>query len=473
MKLASGLVSLLLFMNIIMLFFHYQVYSSSLNENESAFSYSQEVSVTYRDQRFFIQHKFNQLPENEMMITWPLQSENRACFIENGDSCTRLAEDLHVFKEGENAEQHISYEIPVKDPLTQQRLWKGVFATLSGGSVSQSMVHVTDVTKSKGLWLTGLPAIGKESLSLVDYKLFNGKGGVTDLCWQQSDYPAVFKDHQLSIYADQPLSDETKNTLKEVNLADSKHVAVIVNSEAIDLQANRFVFIPAIDVSTLKDDIILKSVQSSYSFSANTTHSVEVISSFLTNQTIGSEKSKRMYDELMTYMTTSQIEEWIIQLQRLKSEAVSPKLLDEVLTKTLNQKTSFFEFNELLGDKQFPLLFEDTRTVYINELEQKDMKVIFNDGRVLYSIEPMLSLLGYTMDKVKNGYYIKNAARSFRFPMIEPFYVFNERRYEVLSQPIEELADAYYIEESWLIRLFLVDIQKEEGRINITPSALF
>lgn len=473
MKLASGLVSLLLFMNIIMLFFQYQVYSTSLNEKESAFSYSQEVSVTYRDQRFFIHHKFTKLPKTEMTITWPLHSENRACFIENGDSCTRLAEDLHAFEEGEHAEQHISYEIPVKDALTQQRLWKGVFATLSGGSVSHSMVHVTDVTKSNGLWLTGLPAIGKESLSLVDYKLFNGKGGVTDLYWQQDDYPAVFKDHQLSIYADQPLTEETKNTFKDINLADSKHVAVIVNNQASDLQANRFVFIPALEAPTVKNDIILKSVQSSYSFSANTTHSIEVIASFLTNQTIGSEKSKRMYDELMTYMTTSQIEEWINQLKLLKSEAVSPKLLDEVLTKTLNQKTSFFELNEQLGDKQFPLLFEDTRTVYMNELEQKNMKVIFNDGRVLYSVEPMMSLLGYTMEKGKNGYYIKNAARSFRFPMIEPFYVFNERRYEVLSQPIEELAGAYYIEESWLIRLFLVDIQKEEGRINITPSALF
>jgi hypothetical protein len=56
---------------------------------------------------------------------------------------------------------------------------------------------------------------------------------------------------------------------------------------------------------------------------------------------------------------------------------------------------------------------------------------------------------------------------------MEPFYVFNERRYEVLSQPIEELAGDYYIEESWLVRLFLVDIQKEERRINITPSAQF
>ncbi|MET0786978.1 MAG: hypothetical protein ABWY25_09745 [Paenisporosarcina sp.] len=180
-----------------------------------------------------------------------------------------------------------------------------------------------------------------------------------------------------------------------------------------------------------------------------------------------------MYDELMTYMTTTQIEKWIDQLKQLKSQALSPILLDEVLTKTLNQKTSFFELNEELGEKHFPLLFEDTRPVYINELEQETMKVIFNDGRVLYSVEPMLSLLGYTLKKGENGYYIENAARAFRFPLIEPFYVFNERRYEVLSQPIEELGGKYYIEESWLIRLFLVDIQKEEGRINISPSALF
>ncbi|MET0786971.1 MAG: hypothetical protein ABWY25_09710, partial [Paenisporosarcina sp.] len=231
MKLTTSLVSLLLFMNIIMLFFQYQVYSSRLDDKESTFSYSQEVSVTYRESRFYVIHKFHQLPENKITITWPLQSENRACFIDNKDSCTRLAEDLHVFEEGEASEQQISYEIPAKEALTQPRMWKGVFASLLGGSVNNSMVHVTDVTKSHGLWLTGLPAIGKESLSLVDYKLFNGKGGVTDLYWQKDDYPAVYKDHLLSIYANQPLSDETKNILNEIKLADSNHVDVVVNHQ--------------------------------------------------------------------------------------------------------------------------------------------------------------------------------------------------------------------------------------------------
>jgi hypothetical protein len=460
-------------MNIMILFFQYQVYSSSLNEKESTFSYSQEISVTYRDNRFYIVHTFHQLPENEITITWPLQSENRACFMGNGDSCTRLVEDLHVFKEGKASEQQISYEIPVKDSLTQPRLFKGVFASLLDGSVDHSMVHVTDVTKSNGLWLTGLPAIGKESLSLVDYKLFNGDGGVSDLYWQKDDFPAVYKDHLLSIYSNQPISEATKKTLNEIKLADSNHVAVIVNNKTNEFQANRFVFIPTIALPNVKDDIILRSVQSGYSFSANATYSLEVMASFLTNQTIGSEKSMRMYDNLMTYMTTTQIDEWKDQLRQLKGQAISPKLLDSVLSKTLNQKTSFFELNEQLEEKHFPLLFEDTRTVYINELEQNTMKVIFNEGRVLYSVEPMLSLLGYTTEKGQNGYYIKNAARAFRFPMMEPFYVFNERRYEVLSQPIEELAGDYYIEESWLVRLFLVDIQKEERRINITPSAQF
>ena len=472
MKIAFSLFSLLLFMNTIILFFQYQVYSSSESEKQPSYNYAQEVNVTYRENRFFVRHHFLSLPNNELMISWPLYSENRACYVENAESCSRLTDDLKAFTDGKATTQTISYEIPVKEPLTDQQLWNGVFALLSGGTANASIIHLTDETKAGGMWLTGLPAIGKKSLSLVDYTLFNGKGVIGDLYWQKESLPAVFKNHQLSLYANKPLDEQKMLALSNTQFPDINHISVIENSSGKNLHGNRLVFIPSTDLPNFEEEILLRGVQSQYLLSADTTYSLETMASFITNRAVGSEKSKAMYESLITYMTKSQREAWIEKLQQLKGQAVSPQLLDDWLSNILNLKTSFFQLNEQ-SKERIPLLFEETRTVYINELEKQDMNIIFTNGRVLYTVEPMLSMFGYTMEHGANGFYIKNAARAFRFPMDEPFYVFNERRFDALSQPIEKIGESFYIEESWLIRLFYVDIQKEEKRINISPSALF
>ena len=71
------------------------------------------------------------------------------------------------------------------------------------------------------------------------------------------------------------------------------------------------------------------------------------------------------------------------------------------------------------------------------------------------------------------GLYVQNATRALRFPIKEPFYVLNEKRYDAFSEPFEKIGSVYYVEEAWLIRLFLLDIEKQGKRINITQSAFF
>lgn len=129
--------------------------------------------------------------------------------------------------------------------------------------------------------------------------------------------------------------------------------------------------------------------------------------------------------------------------------------------------------NEQSGAENFPLLFEDPRPVYINEQQQEEMKVLFKDGKVLYAAEQLLTSLGYTLNDTDKGLYVQNATRAFRFPIKEPFYVLNNKRYDALSEPFEVIASQLYIEEAWMIRLFLLNIEKQDKRINITQSALF
>lgn len=461
-------------MNTIILVLQYQVYSSDETEHNSSFTYTQEVNVTYREGRFVILHDFFSLPNETVTIDWPLYSENRICHMEGDVSCSRLSDDLITFEKGEASSQTISYEIPVQENLTDQQLWKDVFVLLSDGKAGSSVVHVTDETGVGGMWITGLPVIGKKTLSLVDYTLFNGTGAIGDLYWQKEVLPTVYKDQQLSLYSSQPIAEEVRQALITNNSPKiNHHISVIENRHGENLHANRLVFIPSANLPNFEEELIIRSVKGQYSFSENSTYSLETVASFLTNQAVGSQKSKAMYESLVAYMTKLQKEEWTKQLLDNKGQSISPELLDEWLTEVFSLKTSFFVMNEQSATELLPLLFEEARSIFINELEKKDMTIIFSNGRVLYSVKPMLSLLGYEMSESVNSLYVQNAARAFRFPLKERFYVFNERRYDALSPPIEKIGESYYIEESWLIRLFLIDIQKEENRITISPSTLF
>ena len=179
-----------------------------------------------------------------------------------------------------------------------------------------------------------------------------------------------------------------------------------------------------------------------------------------------------MYETITNYLTSEQRKKFQTALLNNKQQLTAAKF-DEILTDIINLKTSFFVLNEQAGAENFPLLFEDYRPVYINELQQEKMKVLFKDGKILYAAEPLLSNLGYTLNHTDKGLYVQNATRAFRFPIQEPFYVLNEKRYDALSEPFEDIGSQLYIEEAWMIRLFLVNIEKQEKRINITQSALF
>ena len=92
------------------------------------------------------------------------------------------------------------------------------------------------------------------------------------------------------------------------------------------------------------------------------------------------------------------------------------------------------------------------------------------DGQVLYSAVSILKALGYEAAEGKNGFYVNSETRAFRFPVEPGFYVFNQRRYNTVSEPVKKVAGEYFIEESWLQRLFKVELTKSNHRITITTT---
>ena len=53
------------------------------------------------------------------------------------------------------------------------------------------------------------------------------------------------------------------------------------------------------------------------------------------------------------------------------NKQLNAQKLDEILSETIDLKTSFFTLNMQNNAEHFPLLFEDSRNVYINELQTR------------------------------------------------------------------------------------------------------
>ena len=467
MKIAVSIFSFLGLLIVTVLFMQFQVYSDEVGSIEKGYNYSQEIEIVYHGDSLDIRQHFKNLPTEEISIQWPKNSVNPNCFIENEHSCARLSEDSSKFKEGETRAQSISYVIPLENGLQSGKLMKDVFATLKNGDVQFSTVHISAQPDVLGEWVTGLPLIGEQKLTLVNYTMFSGRGAVKDLFWQEGNFDLQHKTDVLSIYSKTALKPAFYEKLKNVNFLSDDYLAIINGTNVDGLDGYRMLFLPNITVSKLQQTVNISQLESMYEFGDSPHWIKELVASYLTGTVFGSEKTKEVAATITNQLTDAQLTEWVARLQDLEGKAMNPKVLDEQLSTILGASTMYVTMNATT-EGSYPFLFNDPREIFVNLHKQETIQVVLKDGEVLYSADSLLNALGYDVKTGENGYYVTSETRAFRFPHEPGFYVFNQRRYNTVSMPIKTVAGQYFIEEAWLQRLFLVELTKSDNRITIT-----
>lgn len=467
MKFALSFFSILVLIISGTLFFQYHAYSSDLETGIGDFHYSQEIEIVYRENSLDIRQHFKNLPNQKVKIKWPEKATNPSCFIENEKSCDRLSDEVSYFAKGETKSQSVSYIIPIEGGLKNKMLLQDVFATLINGEASYSIVHISTDSKINGQWITGLPLVGQQQLSLVNYTMFRGNGTVHDLYWQAGKLKVQEQTPVLSIYAQQAVPNDFLKSLENLQFLNDEHIAIIQEKSPVPVHDERLLFLPTLTAQAVEQEVILSQIKSQYTFVDSPEWLLEVVASYLVNDSIGGDKAKKIVKTLNDYMTDSQQQSWQDKLKKLGDDPISPNTMDEYLSQVLDAKTSYFTLNAALKNGTYPLLFEDSRDVYVNDVLKEDVHVILYEGQALYTADTLLPYLGYTVGEGKNGYYVNSEHRTFRFPKEPGFYVFNQRRYSTISEPIIKIADQYYVEEAWLQRLFLVELQKKEERIQV------
>lgn len=470
MKIAVSLFTALIVVIGAMLFMQYQVYSDQGTPTNEAYTYSQEIEITYRAGSLDIRHHFKNLPQDELEIVWPTAAVDPQCFLETEYSCARLSEDKTVFKAGENRSQSISYMIPIEGGLTAKKLMKNVFATLQNGDVKFSTVHISTDSGVSGQWVTGLPLIGQQSLALVNYSMFSGTGAVKDLYWQQDGLTLQKKTDVLSLYANGSIPAAISKLTDDLPELGGEHIAVIEGTTQRQ-EGYRMLFLPQLTADALKKEVIMKQVESMYDFGSSPLWLKHMVAMYLSGETFGTPRAQAVVEELNSQMSKEQLEDWGSRLENLAGDKITATVLDQELTAVLGTYTEFLSMNAG-AERTYPFVFNDQRDVYVGEAAMKDVDVLLHEGKILYTADSLLRGLGYTTSVGPNGYYVNSETRVFRFPQAEyGFYVFNQRRYNTTASPFSIIAGTYYIEEIWLQRLFLVNLQKDEQSIRITTTA--
>ena len=446
------------------LFVQYQVYSDHVESGESAFSYSQEIEVFYRENSLDIRHHLKNLPEQKVEMTLPKNVSTFECFLEAEYSCDRLDKISKSIIPGKTRSQSISYVIPLEEGLSSSQLLKDVFVQLPLGEAKFSIIHITTDSMTKGQWITGLPLIGEQQLSLVNYAMFSGEGSVKDLYWDSNEKTHQLIQPSISLYTDQPISVELKDQLASLELLNNMHISIVQGDSKNN--ADRMLFMPTISTQSIQHNLLLSQFDAMYTFVEPLPSWLkEVMIAFITDFQPTNMKAREIVANLQSMMSTDQLQQWKDILTQLTSETVTPQLLDEKIALVLRSPTNYFVKNSEV-EYVYPFYYVDNREIILNN-EPKSFDVIYFEGSILYEAQPFLEALGYTAYEGENGYYVNNETRVFRFPDNYGFYVFNQRRYNTVSNPIIKVENEYFIEETWMQRLFLVELSKTDNAINI------
>lgn len=469
MKFAVSFFTLLLFIISGLLFFQYQVYSDKLEEGLGEFTYTQEIEIEYRDNSLDIRHHFKNLPNQTIEIKWPYFATNSDCFLESEQTCERLSKDKSKFEVGDSRTQSLSYVIPLDGGLQSNQLINSLFVKLNNGNVTYTTIHITTDSQLSGQWITGLPLIGQQSLSLVNYVMFSGQGDVNDIYYQSGNFDLQYQTDLISIYSQATIDAQLKDQLKNIQFLNDEHVSIVTGHHLSTQQGDRILFLDDLSLDGINKGIIFSQVSILYDFDNSPSWVKEVLASFITGSISGGSKATQLVNELIEHMSDRQLENWVQRLKDLQGAKITPAILDDQLSQVFAMDTEFFVLNEK-SDGIYPLMFTDARNLIVNKNITNKVKLVYQNGLLYYSANDMLELLGYQVSEGSNGYYVDSELRKFRFPDSHNFYVFNQRRYDTISKPIVNIMEERYIEESWLQRLFLVEIEKTNVEIKITPN---
>ncbi|WP_318616042.1 hypothetical protein [Sporosarcina sp. YIM B06819] len=467
MKFIGRTVVLLLIVNILLVYMHYKQAGDVVAKEPKKLTYQQEIEVMNRADALYVRHHFSGLSEGRHEIVWPEASIERSCYPADTSSCERLDDNLTAFLDGSHEQQSISYKIPKNGPMGQAMLFKEPFAKLHGTSATSTLFHLTDEIGSGGMWVNGLKQVGTKKMDLIDYTFFRGSGEIKDLYWQENRLPLLYEGKQLAVYGAKGNAEQFDAVNEALGVIGADHSAIVIDHTNLAVHSQRFIVSENEDVEKVSNQFLTSAMSARFSIPPQQRLLAEIMASILGDKATGPKQSRLAYDKLTTALTPEELESLKELVTSKSGQEISAAILDDMIREVTGFKTAYFKTVMQKETAHHPFLFGDTREVTVDGVSQAHIDVIWKDGKTLYPAKAILSLTGYSVTTNERSIYIESANRQFRFPRKELFYVYNERKFDVMTTPFEVLAGDIYFEENRFKRLFLLTIDKTVDTIDI------
>lgn len=452
-----------------MFFVHYKDSGIVRAKNESSSSYNQEIEVVHRENELLIRHHFTNLSSKRLEINWPKASEHRTCHVADAESCSRLNEETTAFVEGDATAQSISYVIPKEEVVSEEVFWQSVFAEIHKATPEATVLHVIDEVNADGMWVTGLPQVGNQTLNLVNYTLFSGRGPVADLYWQKQQLPSHSNEYVTVYGAD---TTEFIEPFEELFIRLKAHHAVIVlGKQDQNIASNRFMVTDRTKLNDALQQFMVKQFYMNTEASSIDQFTAEVMTGLLLGDA-GAVLSlaPNAVNELKESLTTDQITQFVEMFESAE-ELERAEDVDKLIEEITGYKTSFFTKNSQLEEGLYPFLLENPKKIVVLDDITLESHALVQDEQNYYPIRQVMEALAYTTTVTDSSLYIENKERQYRFPLKEHFYVLNERRVNTQSTPVKQVNADFYVEEATMLRIFQLTIEAREQEIRLTPVA--
>ncbi|MER1999716.1 MAG: RNA polymerase II, partial [Lysinibacillus sp.] len=345
MKFAVTIFTMLLAVVGGLVFVQFQVYSNQNPVAKHEYTYSQEIEVEHRGDSLDIRHHFKNLPKQELVIDWPANAVDAQCFLETESACKRLNEQMTKLVAGENNSQSISYVIPLKDGLQSGKLLKDIFVQLENGSVKFSTVHITTEPKVAGSWVTGLPLIGYQKLSLVNYAMFTGEGTVKDLYWQKANFSFLTSKDVYSLYSNTGVSKKEQQELTKLKAISDDHISIVKVKKKPKQQGYRILFVDDTNTKAIQRSLTMQQLEQMYTFEKSPNWLKQLVGSVVIDKKIGYRKSQQILDEIRTELSEEQFAALKENVIALEGKTITPKVIDEQLSNAVGAYTKYISLN--------------------------------------------------------------------------------------------------------------------------------
>ncbi|WP_166805765.1 stalk domain-containing protein [Jeotgalibacillus sp. R-1-5s-1] len=423
-----------------------------VHASEGITSLSQSIDLIKKPDSLIVEQTFHRVPDQLFTINWPETSTGRTCPMEN---CERISEDLLLLSEGNAGDITLSYTIPVN--TGQPIILDDWVVTLESADIHFTTVSITDQLLSGGQWISSLPYKGAETLELIQYTAFEGRGNAGELVWLQTPLP-IYQTRNMNIYsAQEPEVEERSDQLKDV------YVTVVHSSELSGAKLDEILVLQdGYDPSSVTRFLYEKYVMDRYNVTQDQSFLIDMMISGIFGVDPLSDKGVQAIEVIQGELSGEEQLEWESWLLTIEETLIEPAIFDQKFSALTGEGTTFFTDNSSSAEFT-PYYSIDSRVIEVNEEPVDGAVMIYRDGTTYYLLTPLLNALGYETEvNGDSAVSVIKDQNTYMFYMDQPSFTYNNEQLTLNSSPVISVKGDPYIQERWVQRLFLTSIDKNE-----------